>query len=83
MGVYYKFFKWLMLERKVLLQIYLLVGLEGLMYLGITLGLQTIITYTTAGQFSASLILLCTLTVISVFFVGLFQLWQMRINETD
>ena len=82
MGVYYKFFKWLMLERKVLLQIYLLVGLEGLMYLGITLGLQTIITYTTAGQFSASLILLCTLTVISVFFVGLFQLWQMRINET-
>lgn len=82
MGIYYKFFKWLMLERKVLLQIYLLVGLEGVMYLGITLGLQTIITYTMAGQFSASLVLLCSLTIISVFFVGLFQLWQMRINET-
>ena len=82
MGTYYKFFKWLMIERRVLLQIYLLAALQGLMYLAITLGLQTIITYTMAGEFSASLVLLCTLTVFAVFFVGLFQLWQMRINET-
>ena len=82
MGTFYKFFKWLMIERKVLLQIYLLAALQGLMYLGITLGLQTIITYTMAGEFSASLILLCSLTIFSVFFVGLFQLWQMRLNET-
>lgn len=73
---------WLFTERKAFTQIYLLSGLQALMYLGITLGVQSIITYTMAGRMSASLVVLCILTVISVMFVGFFQLWQMRINET-
>lgn len=62
--------------------IYLLAGLQGLFYLAVPLGIQSIITYTMAGQFSASLLLLALLTVTSVLFLGLFQLWQMRIDET-
>lgn len=62
--------------------IYLLAGLQGLFYLAVPLGVQSIITYTMAGQFSASLLLLALLTVTSVLFLGLFQLWQMRIDET-
>jgi adhesin transport system membrane fusion protein len=77
-----KISKWLFAERKAFSQIYLLSGLQALMYAGITLGVQSIITYTMAGRMSASLVLLCLLTVISVAFVGFFQLWQMRINET-
>jgi multidrug resistance efflux pump len=35
-----------------------------------------------AGKISASLILLGSLTIMAVIFIGLFQLWQMRVNET-
>ncbi|MCU0360444.1 MAG: HlyD family efflux transporter periplasmic adaptor subunit [Bacteroidia bacterium] len=77
-----KIFKWLFSEGRAFSQIYLLSGLQALMYLGITLGVQSIITYTMIGTVSTSLVLLCLLTLISVVFVGLFQLWQMRINET-
>lgn len=77
-----KITKWLFTERKAFSQIYVLSGLQALMYAGITLGVQSIITYTMAGRMSASLIVLCVLTVVSVAFVGFFQLWQMRINET-
>ena len=76
-----KIFKWLFTERRAFSQIYLLSGLQALMYLGITLGVQSIITYTMIGSVSTSLVVLCILTVISVVFVGFFQLWQMRINE--
>jgi membrane fusion protein, adhesin transport system len=62
--------------------IYLLAGLQGIFYLAVPLGVQSIITYTMAGQFSASLLLLAILTVTGVLFLGLFQLWQMRIDET-
>lgn len=62
--------------------IYLLAALQGLFYLAVPLGLQAIITYTMAGQMSASLILLSLLTIFGVLFLGLFQLWQMRIDET-
>jgi membrane fusion protein, adhesin transport system len=75
-------FTWLLKERKIVSKIYFLAALQGLMYLTIPLGIQGIVTYIMAGSFSASLILLSTLTIIATAFIGFFQLWQMRINET-
>jgi multidrug resistance efflux pump len=46
------------------------------------MGIQAIVTYTMAGRLSASLLLLCIVTIIAVIFMGLFQLWKMRVNET-
>ena len=75
-------FKWLFKERSIIYKIYLLALLQGLMYLSIPLGIQGIITYIMAGSFSASLILLTCITIVITIFIGFFQLWQMRINET-
>lgn len=75
-------FKWLYKERNIISKIYLLALLQGIMYLAITLGIQGIITFIMAGSFSASLLLLSIVTIIATFFIGFFQLWQMRINET-
>lgn len=75
-------FKWLFKERSIIYKIYLLALLQGLMYLSIPLGIQGIITYIMAGSFSASLILLSCVTIVVTIFIGFFQLWQMRINET-
>lgn len=63
-------------------QIYILAILQSVFYLLIPLGVQAIVTYSMIGKMSASLILLCSLTIIAVIFIGLFQLWQMRINES-
>lgn len=75
-------YKWFYNERVTLYQIYFLSALQAAVYLAIPLGIQGIITYTMAGRFSASLLLLILITILAVIFVGLFQLWQMRINET-
>lgn len=75
-------FKWLFRERTIIYKIYLLAILQGLMYLAIPLGIQGIVTYIMAGSFSASLILLSCITILVTLFIGFFQLWQMRINET-
>ncbi len=75
-------FKWLFKERAIIYKIYFLAVLQGLMYIAIPLGIQGIITYIMAGSFSASLILLIAITIIVTAFIGFFQLWQMRINET-
>ncbi len=75
-------YQWFYNERTTLYRIYLLSVLQGLVYLLIPLGVQGIITYTMSGRFSASLVLLALITILAVLFVGLFQLWQMRINET-
>ncbi len=75
-------FRWLYKERRIIYKIYLLALLQGLMYLAIPLGIQGIITYIMAGSFSASLILLSCVTIVITSFIGFFQLWQMRINET-
>jgi membrane fusion protein, adhesin transport system len=63
-------------------QIYLLALLQGVFYLAVPLGIQAILTYTMAGELSSSLIILCSITIVGVAFIGLLQLWQMRINET-
>jgi multidrug resistance efflux pump len=75
-------FNWLYNERKVISRIYLLALLQGLMYLAIPLGIQGVVTYIMAGSFSASLILLSSVTILATCFIGFFQIWQMRINET-
>lgn len=75
-------FKWLYKERSIVFKIYLLAILQGIMYLAIPLGIQGIVTYIMAGSFSASLILLSSITICITAFIGFFQLWQMRINET-
>jgi len=77
-----KLYKLLNLEMQNIRQIYFLAILQGIFYLIVPLGIQAIITYTMAGQLSASLILLSVLTIGVVFFLGLFQLWQVRISET-
>ncbi len=75
-------FKWFFKERTIIYKIYLLAILQGLMYIAIPLGIQGIVTYIMAGSFSASLILLSSVTILVTIFIGFFQLWQMRINET-
>lgn len=75
-------YQWFFNERLTLYRIYALAALQGAMYLIVPLGIQGIITYTMAGRFSASLILIAIITILAVLFIGLFQIWQMRINET-
>ncbi|MDZ4667905.1 MAG: HlyD family efflux transporter periplasmic adaptor subunit [bacterium] len=75
-------FRWLYKEQKVVYKIYFLALLQGVLYLIIPLGIQGIVTYTMAGRFSASLILLSFITIVVTFFIGILQLWQMRLNET-
>ncbi|MBK6523727.1 MAG: biotin/lipoyl-binding protein [Sphingobacteriaceae bacterium] len=75
-------FKWLSREKKVIYNIYGLALLQGALYITIPLTIQGIITYTMAGRFSSSLALLSFLTIIATLFIGLLQLWQMRLNET-
>ncbi len=75
-------FKWLSNEKAIVYKIYILALLQGVMYLAIPLGIQGVITYIMAGSFSASLILLSSVTIIATMFIGFFQIWQMRINET-
>lgn len=75
-------YNWLYKEKAIIYKIYLLALLQGAMYISIPLGIQGIITFIMAGSFSASLILLAIVTIIATAFIGFFQMWQMRINET-
>ncbi len=75
-------FRWMFNERSIISKIYLLALLQGVMYLAIPLGIQGVVTFIMAGSFSASLLLLCTIIVLAVTFIGFFQIWQMRLNET-
>jgi multidrug resistance efflux pump len=75
-------FRWLFNERSIIGKIYLLAFLQGAMYLIIPLGIQGVVTFIMAGSMSASLFLLCSIVVLAVIFIGILQIWQMRINET-
>ena len=75
-------FTWLANEKIILSKVYTLALLQGIMYIAIPIGIQGVVTYIMAGSFSASLILLCSITIVATMFVGYFQIWQMRINET-
>ena len=75
-------YTWLTNEKAILSKVYTLAFLQGIMYIAIPVGIQCVVTYIMAGSFSASLMLLCTITIIATLFIGYFQIWQMRINET-
>jgi len=79
---YSLFLRWLANERETLYKVYLLSTVQGLIYLAIPLCIQGIITYTMAGRFSASMLLIALVTILAVVFLSYFQLWQLRINET-
>jgi membrane fusion protein, adhesin transport system len=74
--------RWLTREKDSVYKIYLLAFLQGALYISIPLTVQGIITYTMAGRFTASLFLLSFVTIIATLFIGILQLWQMRVNET-
>lgn len=74
--------RWLRKEKTDIYKVYALAVLQGGVYLIIPLSIQAIITYTMAGKFSASLLLLSGLTILATFFIGWLQLWQNRLNET-
>jgi membrane fusion protein, adhesin transport system len=74
--------RWLYNEKSIITKIYFLAIVQGCLYLAIPLGIQGVITYIMAGRFSASLIVLCCVTIVITGFIGFFQLWQMRLNET-
>ncbi len=74
--------RWLQKERGFIYRIYALALIQGAIYLAIPLSVQGVITYTMAGRFSASLVLLSLITILATGLIGFFQLWQMRINET-
>ena len=74
--------KFLSQEKDTVYKIYMLALLQGILYLAIPLTIQGIITYTMAGKFTASLLLLSLITILATVFIGTLQLWQMRLNET-
>lgn len=74
--------RWLSKERAFIYRIYALALIQGAIYLTIPLCIQGIITYTMAGRFSASLLLLSIATILATGLIGFFQLWQVRLNET-
>lgn len=74
--------KWLGKEKKVIYNIYGLALIQGALYISLPLIIQGIITYVMAGRFSASLVLLSSMVILATLFIGLLQLYQMRLNET-
>jgi len=82
MKLFKKLFNLLGIEKSNVIQIYFLSFLQGIFYVLLPITLQAVITYTMTGRMSASLYLLCFIAVGAVIVIGLFQLWQMRINET-
>lgn len=75
-------FTWLLREKKFLYQVYLLALVQAGFYTLLTVCMQSIVQYNLTGSFSASLVLLCTLTIGVVAGIGILQIWQMRLNET-
>ena len=69
-------FTWLYNERIAISRIYLLALLQGIMYLAIPLGIQGVVTYIMAGSFSASLILLSSITILVTCFIGFLRVIQ-------
>jgi adhesin transport system membrane fusion protein len=75
-------FTWLLREKKFLYKVYLLALVQGGFYTLLTVCMQSIVQYNLTGSFSASLVLLCTLTIGVIAGIGILQIWQMRLNET-
>ncbi len=75
-------FKWISREKPTIYSIYALALIQGALYITVPLSIQGIITYTMAGRFSASLVLLCIVTILVTVLIDILQVWKMRLNET-
>jgi ATP-binding cassette, subfamily B, bacterial len=69
------------LEKKDIKAIYFYAILSGLVQLSVPIGVQSIVGFVMGATMVTSIIVLVILVVIGVFFVGLFQMNQMKIIE--
>lgn len=76
-----RYFNLLRLDRKDIIQIISYAIFSGIISLSLPLGIQAIINFIQAGRASVSWIVLVILVVISVAFVGMLSLMQLRITE--
>ncbi len=76
-----RLFSLISLERKEIYSIYFYAILSGLIALSLPLGIQAIINFLFGGRLSTSLVILIAVVVAGVFFNGMLQVMQMRINE--
>ncbi|RAR70028.1 peptidase domain-containing ABC transporter [Flavobacterium aciduliphilum] len=76
-----RFFKFLNLERKDILQLFFYALFSGLVSLSLPLGIQAIVNLIQSGQVSVSWILLVVVVVFGVSLVGILSLMQLRITE--
>ena len=76
-----RYFNLLRLDRKDIIQIISYAIFAGIISLSLPLGIQAIINFIQAGRASVSWVVLVVLVVISVAFVGVLSLMQLRITE--
>ncbi len=76
-----RFWKLLSLERKETMTIYFFSILNGLVYLSIPLGIQSIVNLLFGGLVSTSLVILIMLVVLGVLINGWLTILQMNANE--
>jgi ABC-type bacteriocin/lantibiotic exporter with double-glycine peptidase domain len=76
-----RIFRIIKLEGKEISAIYLYAILSGLLQLTIPIGIQSIINFVLAGSFSTSMVVLIAAVVLGVFFTGVLQINQMKLNE--
>jgi ATP-binding cassette, subfamily B, bacterial len=76
-----RIFNIIKLERREISAIYFFAILYGLLMLSVPIGIQSIINFVLAGSFSTSMIVLIALVVLGVFFSGVLQVNQMKLNE--
>ena len=76
-----RYYNLLRLDRKDIIQIISYAIFAGIISLSLPLGIQAIINFIQAGRASVSWVVLVVLVVISVAFVGVLSLMQLRITE--
>lgn len=76
-----KLYQLLILDRRDISAIYLFAILSGLVQLSVPIGIQSIIGFVQAADYSTSIVLLIALVVIGVFINGLLQVRQMQVIE--
>ncbi|WP_293873407.1 ATP-binding cassette domain-containing protein [Flavobacterium sp.] len=76
-----RFFSFLKLDRKDILQVFFYAIFAGLVSLSLPLGIQAIINLIQSGRVSVSWIVLVLVVVLGVALVGILSLMQLRITE--
>lgn len=76
-----KLYQLLVLDKRDISAIYLFAILSGLVQLSVPIGIQSIIGFVQASDYSTSIVLLIVLVVIGVFINGLLQVRQMQVIE--